>query len=160
MGVTNLKAALENKMGLWAGELQEQEELIAEIQSLFETLPERTRRAERLKTVLGCATVVMTEIDPTWTEDRVKASRPAAHKSPVPLGQIAKLTLDILREAPEPLTTREITLRVLERSDLTNQSRVVVDKTVNSVNASLRQKQGVVVDHDGGYPQRWRSIVK
>ena len=38
--MTNLKAALENKIGLWAGELRENEERIAEIMTLFETLPE------------------------------------------------------------------------------------------------------------------------
>jgi hypothetical protein len=157
--MTNLKAALENKIGLWAGELRENEEQIAEIMTLFETLPERTKRAERLKRVLECAGVVMTEIDPTWTENRVKPSKPFVHKSPVEIGQIAKLTLDILRESPKPLTAREIARKVLEMKDMADPSRADLDRTANSVNASLRQKLGVVVTHDGGYPQRWKISV-
>ena len=40
MGITNLKQALQNKMGLWAGELNDREKKVAEILSLYESLPE------------------------------------------------------------------------------------------------------------------------
>ena len=160
MGLTNLKGALENKMGLWAGELREQEERIVEIQSLFATLPERSKRVGRLRQVLECAAVVMTEVDPTWTDDRIKPSKPFVHKSLVEVGQIAKLTLDVLRNSRDnSLTARDIARKVLEIRQVPDPSRSDLDRTANSVNASLRQKVNVVVSHDGGYPQRWKVIV-
>ena len=155
MGSTNLKKSLESKMGLWAGELREQEAKIAEIQSLFESLPGHTARAERLKKVLECADEVMREIDPAWTNDRVKPSKPFVHKTPVRLGQTAKLTLDVLREAAAPLTAREIGNRVLELDGVVDPSPADVQRVVNSVDATLRQKEGKLVMHDGGWPRRW-----
>lgn len=35
MGSSNLRKSLETKMGLWAGELKQEEAQIAQIQSLF-----------------------------------------------------------------------------------------------------------------------------
>lgn len=158
VGSTNLKTSLENKMGLWAGELREHEAKIAEIQSLFETLPTHTARAERLKTVLQCAGEVMREIDPAWTDERVKPSKPFVHKSPVKLGQTAKRTLDVLREASEPLTTREIALRILALEGVSDPSSKDIQRVSNSVDATLRQKESRVVTHDEGWPRRWSTV--
>ena len=55
MGITNLKQALQSKMGLWAGELKDREKKVAEILSLYESLPDHNARADRLRIVLNCA---------------------------------------------------------------------------------------------------------
>jgi hypothetical protein len=158
VGSTNLKKSLENKISLWAGELRENEKKIAEIQSLFETLPTHTARADRLKTVLQCAGEVMREIDPAWTDERVKPSKPFVHKSPVGLGQTAKRALDILREATEPMTAREIAKHVLDLEGVAEVGPKDLQRVTNSVDASLRQKEGRVVTHDGGWVKRWSVI--
>lgn len=159
MGSTNLKKSLESKIGLWAGELREHEAKIVEIQSLFETLPSHTARADRLKTVLECANEVMREIDPAWTEQRIKPSKPFVHKSPVKLGNTAKRTLDILREATEPLTAREIALRILSLEGVENAEPKDIQRVTNSVDSTLRQKDGRVVMNDGAWLRRW-SVIK
>ena len=112
MGSTNLKQALTNEMGLWAGELKEHDAKAAEILTLLEGLPAITARAERLKTVLDCAAEVMREIDPAWSPDRIKPSKPFVHKAPA---STTKVALDVLREAPAPLRSREIAIEVLRR---------------------------------------------
>ena len=94
MGITNLKQALQHKMGLWAGELNDREKKVAEILSLYESLPEHNARAERLRTVLDCAGEVMREIDPIWTPDTVNHARPNVRKNGVKLGNTTKLALD------------------------------------------------------------------
>ena len=159
MGSTNLKKSLESKIGLWAGELRDHEAKIVEIQSLFETLPVHTSRADRLKTVLDCANEVMREIDPTWTEQKIKPSKPFVHKSPVKLGNTAKRALDILREATEPLTAREIAVRILSLEGAENAEAKDVQRVTNSVDSTLRQKEGRVVMNDGGWVRRW-SVIK
>lgn len=159
MGSTNLKSALANKMGLWAGELKEQEARAAEILSLYEGLPAITQRTERLKKVLDCASEVMKEIDPAWSPDRVKPAKPFVHKAPVQLGQTTKLALDILREASEPLRSREIATEVLSRDGKNDPSPADIQRVTNSVDAALRQKAGKLVSHDGGWPRRWKITI-
>lgn len=158
MGSTNLKSSLERKICLWAGELREHEAKIAEIQALFESLPTHTARADRLKTVLACANEVMREIDPAWTEQRVKPSKPFVHKSPVKMGNTAKRALDILREASHPMTAREIATRILQLEGVIELDAKDVQRVTNSVDASLRQKDGRVVVNDGGWVRRWSVI--
>jgi len=159
VGSTNLKQALISKMGLWAGELKEREAKAAEILTLYEGLPAITARAERLKRVLDCASEVMREIDPAWSPDRVKPSKPFVHKAPVQLGQTTKLALDVLREAPAPLRAREIAVEVLRRDGREDASSADVQRVTNSVDAALRQKNGRLVAHDGGWPKRWRICL-
>lgn len=158
MGSSNLRKSLETKMGLWAGELKQEEAQIAQIESLFESLPTLIARADRLKQVLNCAGVVMSEIDPTWSEEKIKPSRPFAHKSPVRLGNTAKLTLDILRQALEPMTVGEIAGRVLELEGIPEPDPKDLKRVKNSIDATLRQKAGRVVQHDGGFVYRWSVI--
>ncbi len=59
MGLTNLKQALEKKMGLWAGEMKDREKKVAQILSLYESLPEHRTRVDHLRVVLDCAGEVM-----------------------------------------------------------------------------------------------------
>lgn len=124
--------------------------------SLFEALPELNARAERLRRVLDCASEVLVEIDPAWTREKVKAVKPFVHKVPVKLGGAAKLTLDVLREAVVPMTARGIALEVMSRDEMVDASPADAQRVTNSVDATLRQKRGQIVDDDGGRPQRWR----
>lgn len=159
MGSTNLRASLGTKMGHWTAELQEHEEKIVEIESLFEQLPAISARAKRLKQVLECAGEVMTEIDPEWRKDKVKPVKAFVHKSPVKLGQVAKLALDILRGAEHSLTAREIAIEVMKRDGVEEADAKAEQRVVNSVDASLRAKLGVVVTNDDGYPRRWSILT-
>lgn len=158
MGSTNLRASLGTKMGHWAAELKEHEDKIVEIESLFEQLPTISARAQRLKKVLDCAGIVMKEIDPEWRAEKVKPVKAFVHKSPVRLGQIAKLSLDVLRESSFSLTSREIAKEVMARDGVTNADPKAEQRVVNSVDASLRAKLDIVVTNDGGYPRRWSIL--
>lgn len=162
MGISNLKQALQDKMGLWAGELADKEAREAEILSLFEQLPALQKRAEDLREVIKCAERVMLEIDPTWTADKVKPSKPFVHKNAVRIGNTAKFALDVLREATEPLTAREIAMAVLEldQVDASALTPKEIDRVVNVVNATLVQKLGELTAHDGQkFARRWRIEV-
>lgn len=162
MGISNLKQGLTAKMGLWAGELADREAKEAEILSLFEQLPAVQKRAEDLRDVLKCAQRVMLEIDPTWTMDKVKPSKPCVHKNKVGMGNVAKFALDVLRETREPLTARKIALEVLKLDgvDVSSLTAEEINRVVNAVNATLVQKLGVLTAHDGRKCSRhWRIEV-
>lgn len=162
MGISNLKQSLQAKMGLWAGELADKEAREAEILSLFEQLPTVQKRAHDLREVLRCAERVMLEIDPTWTKDKVKPSKPFVHKSAVRIGNTAKFALDVLREAEKPLTAREIAMAVLELDevDASTLTPEEINKVVNAVNSTLVQKLGELTAHDGQkFARRWRIEV-
>lgn len=160
MGSTNLKQALQYKMGLWAGELAEREKKVAEILSLYESLPEPNARAERLKVVLDCAGEVMKEIDPTWSPAAIKPARPFAHKNGVKLGQTTKLALDILREGPGNLTARELAVQVAQRDGSRELTEQDLQRLSNAVDSGLRAKLGTLVQHDTSRPRRWRIEIK
>lgn len=162
MGISNLKQALQAKMGLWAGELADKKAREAEILSLFEQLPTVQKRANELREVIECAERIMLEIDPTWTKDNLKPSKPFVHKNAVRIGNTAKYALDVLREAHEPLTAREIAMAVLELDgvDVSTLTDKDINRVVNAVNATLVQKLGELTAHDGRkFARRWRIEV-
>ena len=115
MGTTNLKAALENSYAGWLGQLDQDERRAVEIVTMYqEELPVLTRRAAEMKRLLESAEVILTHIAPGWKRETVKPRRRNANQGLVEVGQVAKLTLDVLRETPAPLTAREIASRVVD----------------------------------------------
>lgn len=158
MGTTNLKKALEFKYASFAGELKDKAGEVARIQTLFEQLPALSARAQRLERLVECAEEILKELDPTWTPARVKPRRPHVPKSPVKLGRITKSVLDVLRESRVPLTTKEIADRVLEREPVEAMDQQEFQRLKNSVDATLRAKEGTVVKHDRGWPRAWSII--
>ncbi|WP_374942860.1 hypothetical protein [Sphingomonas sp.] len=101
----------------------------------------------------------MFEVDPTWTKDRVKPSKPFVHKNAVRIGNTAKFALDVLREAQGPLTAREIAMAVLELDEVDASS--LTPKDIDRVvDATLKQKLGELTAHDGQkFASRWRIEV-
>lgn len=160
MGITNLKQALQNKMGLWAGELKDREKKVAEILSLYESLPEHNTRADRLRIVLDCAGEVMREIDPAWTPATVKPAKPNVHKNGVKLGNTTKLALDILRDVPTPRSARELAIEVIKLDGAGEMTDAQIQRVTNAVDAGLRAKLGKLVAHDDGRPRRWRIEIQ
>lgn len=160
MGQTNLKQALERKYATMAGELKEKEREVARIQSLFEQLPTLSKRAERLKHLLGCANDLLQEIDPAWKPTKVKPVVPNVHKAPVPMGEIAKGALATLRTAEHDMTAREIAIAILYKHDITDYDKATLRRVTNSVVSSLKKKDGLVVKSDDGYPAKWRVTMR
>lgn len=71
-------------------------------------------------------------------------------------GTIYRVAPDILRSAPGPLTTREITERMLTARGVTNASPKAVRDLITSVLASLRLHDGKAVRTVGEeMPARW-----
>ncbi len=162
MGQTNLKYALERKYALLAGELKDKQGEVARIQTLFEQLPTLSGRAQRIERLLECAEELLKEIDPAWAPSRVKAVKPNVHKAPVAIGRISKTALDVMREAGTPMTTSEITDRLLAKEGVGEVDAQTRQRLRNSVDATLRQKaEKNIVENDGAkFARKWSVVLR
>lgn len=159
MGESNLRAALERKYALFKGELGEKRQRIEYIESLFrEELPRLTEREQRLHRLIECAEEILKEINPSFSPEKVRPVKPHVHKAPTAVGQIAKVTLDILRESEVSLTTRQIADGIVVSEGLGEISESEHKRLRNSVDATLRDKLGRgLVTHDGAkFARKWR----
>lgn len=159
MSITNFRAPLKNAMGHWLHEANEHAAEIARIESLFESLDTLREREDHLRHVLGCADVVMREINPAWTMDDLKPVKKNVRKAPGRPGEIARLTLDILRES-QPLTAREIAVRAMKRLGQEDADKEAVERVYKAVEATLRAKlKSGLVQNDGNYGREWKIAV-
>ena len=104
---------------------------------------------------MRCAEDLLKEDDPAWTSARAKPVVPHVHKAPVPVGEIAKAALVTLRKADRSMTAREIAIAILKDHGKTDYDKPTLGGVTNSVLASLRKKDGLVVKSDDGYPSKW-----
>jgi hypothetical protein len=69
----------------------------------------------------------------------------------------AKTALEVLRDATEPMTAREIALEVMQRRGVTERDEYTLKCITNSVRQSLQRREvsGVVSLGGGGKMRRW-----
>lgn len=93
---------------------------------------------------------------PEWTADGVKGRKP--HKPPrwPSRGDGMQTALSILKASPEPMATREIVVRVLDRLNMPEPDHDDLKLICSSFNSALRNKaaRGGVTLIDG-HPKRW-----
>lgn len=159
MGESNLRAALERKYAMFKGELGDKRQRIEYIESLFhDELPKLTEREQRLNRLIDCAEELLKEINPSFVPEKVRPIKPHVHKAPTAIGQISKVTLDILRESTIALTTREIADEIVEREQLRDVSETDHKRLRNSIDATLRDKldRGLVTNDGSKFARKWR----
>ena len=114
------------------------------------------RQANSHSESLAHIEVVIRLYRPEWTAGGVKARKP--HKPPrwPSRGAGMRTALTILRESPEPLTTRQIVLMVLDRLNMSEPDYDDLKLICSSFNSALRNKaaRGGVTLIDG-HPKRW-----
>ncbi len=111
-------------------------------------------RAEEIKVALVHMEAVIKLYRADWTGSDVAPRRPPYANRYVKVGRGTQTALDVLREAAEPLTVREIVVRVMEKLEIP-----VTATAVKSLDSTLRYTlakrigNGVVCE---GVPKRWR----
>jgi hypothetical protein len=98
-------------------------------------------------------------IKPGWQKDSIDPVRPFVHQIPIKLGEASPKALDVLRTATRRMTTREIADEVLRRDGIDDANWATRERLRNTIDGSLRKKRGLVVQSDGGWPQRWWSLA-
>ncbi|WP_397605142.1 hypothetical protein [Sphingorhabdus sp.] len=91
-----------------------------------------------------------------WTADGVKAKKPHKPTRWPSRGAGMRTALAILRDATEPLTTRQIVLMVLDRLNMPKPDYDNLKLICSSFNSALRNKaaRGGVILIDG-HPKQW-----
>lgn len=119
-------------------------------------LKQAERQANSHSQSLAHIEAVIRLYSPEWTADGVKARKP--HKPPrwPNRGAGMRTALSILRDAPEPLTTRQIVLMVLDKLNMPEPDYDDLKLICSSFNSALRNKaaRGGVTLIDG-CPKRW-----
>jgi hypothetical protein len=160
MGRTNLTHALERKYSTLWGDLKGKRQTITEIEGLFEQLPVLRHRASELEHLMGCAEALLRDENPAWQPKRVKPVRPRERAGPVPLGEITKSALSILRETGQEKTCRNLAIAVLDRHDVTEYDKGLLQRMTNSINTTLRAKKGDLVISNDDWPAKWSISVR
>ncbi len=77
-------------------------------------------------------------------------------------GGYSRVAMDVLREATEPLTAREIARLALERQGIHNPDNSILEKLRPLINGCMndKQKQGRVTVHSDEYPKRFSAVCK
>jgi hypothetical protein len=113
------------------------------------------RDLSRLRTDLGHVEETIRLFKDDWNEANMPAVAPRKPSRWLRRGQGIRTALDVLREASEPLTAREIVLAVMDRLRLPDASAVTLERQTSTINGLLRHRIGNgVVRHDAK-PWRW-----
>lgn len=158
MGTTNIKLGLERKYVRVKGERMSKEADLIHIRNLIASLPELEALVARLQELEDSIAVVLGHIAPDWEGDKLAAVRAHTYHLPIKIGECSRKGMEILREATEPMTIREIAVEVLRRCDVIDPDRDTLERTCNALHGALRHRRGKVVESDKQYPQRWRVM--
>jgi hypothetical protein len=113
------------------------------------------REAQRLTEAMKHVEAVLRMLEPGYNVRRIAVRRRKLNPW-FKRGTIYRIALDILRDADGPLTTRQITERMLAAKGVTNASQRAVRDLITSVLSSLRLHEGKSVRTVGeGMPARW-----
>lgn len=159
MGITNFRLALEKRYASLTGQLQEVRRTIARIEREVEKLPGLEARIPKLEALIESAAMLLEDVDPAWQRSETRPTKPFTHLLPVPFGSCSRRALEVLRLADKPMTAREIAVEVLRQSGSEATDRKIIERTTNTILASLRKHAGRSVESSGKYPAQWRSIV-
>ena len=115
------------------------------------------RRVAQLGADLGAIDATIRIFDPSvqvrTIKPRLKRGRPAS----IPAGAFSRTVLDVLRQASEPLSTREIGAGVASALGLDVSTARAMQRTIGQVrNVLARTREGLVSERDGD-AVRWKA---
>ena len=115
---------------------------------------EREARANEIREALPHIVYVIQMFDPEWRPEQEKLIRPLRRGPNRPPHGWADSAFDVLRQADEWLTVREILDRIVERYELEVHDGPAHVQAYGAINAALvRATSGLV--NDGSQPPRW-----
>ena len=160
MGMTNLQHSLEKLYSSLTGELQGVHKNIARIKREMEQLADLETRIPELEASIDSAEMLLKRSDPNWSPESAPPIEPWSHKLPIPFGSCGRRGMEVLRLADKPMTAREIATQVLRECGQEDADPKIVQRTTNTVEASLRKFRGRTVELSGKYPAQWRTTAK
>lgn len=150
---TNLPAVLDTSTPVVSGLIRKRAELAGELEALHARIPALVAALNSVD-----ATIRLFSPDLPLDEIAPKRARPRQAARP---GQISRVIAPALREAGQPLTTQDLTLRVMEAHQLNVTDRnlfLTMQKRVLSSLRNLRMGETVRSDREAGGNLRWQLL--
>jgi len=120
-------------------------------------IKDNRNEAKRLADMMRHVEAVLKMLRPEFDLKSIAARRRYKAASPYKRGEVSRTVLAILRDAPGPLTAREISVLMLQRKGIENPRTPAIRAMFGAVNPSLRNHEGKTVERVGqGMPARWR----
>ena len=120
--------------------------------------PAREARRASIIEALPHLVAVVKLFDPDWDNTTAKPIRPRHGSSGLPSQGGIGSAMEILREAAEPMTVREIVRAMAARHDLDIGSSAAYQKLHTVVHNGLTKTHRDFVECVGGKPKRWRVV--
>jgi hypothetical protein len=83
-------------------------------------------------------------LEPTFKTEEITPKSKRARAGWFSEGDLPRTILDILRTAPEPLSSREVALAVMERRRFSPDDQTTLATVESRVNGALQRRRGVV----------------
>lgn len=160
MGMTNLRQSLRKRYSGLTGELEEARLQIDRIQRQVAKLPALKARIVELEPLIAAAELLLRDNDPDWNPEETPALKPWTHHIPVPFGQCGRRGMSVLRDAQQPMTTRQVAFEVLRECGESAPDRETLKRVKDAIEATFRKFRGRSVEASGRYPMQWRAINK
>ena len=162
MARSNRLSANERKLALLIGEQRSLREKIAQAEKIISDLESMEKRIDEIDRLIELGEQWIRDDHPDWTGDHLRPKVPFVHNSPIRHGNGTRLALAIVREAYFPMTIREITIEACRREGEVDVAPDEIERLCRTIGNGLSaaKKRGVPIDHDGGYPARWFSLME
>lgn len=122
-------------------------------------LNENRKDAERIAADMATVEKVIKLFDPEYNVRSISAKRRFRTKHHFKRGTIFYRALDVLRVAEQPVTAREIAVRMLAKIGIKAPAKKLMIDTVAAIHAALlKQKGKSVTAHADRIPLRWSII--
>ena len=160
MATTNYRSPLRKRYSALTGKRDELSHRIKRIKSDIEKLPDLEGELRDMGPLIDAVTVLLKDDDPSWTPEETPPLKPWTHHIPIPLGQCGRRAMAVLRESSDPMTARQVALKVLEDVGVAEPSSENLQRVVNTVDSTFRKFRGRTTESSGLYPAQWRAINK
>jgi hypothetical protein len=115
--------------------------------------------AKRLAESMKHVEAALKMLAPGFNVATIAARRKNKSASPYKRGQVFRTVLVVMRESQNPLTSREISKRLLRKAGIAKPIAKQVRDMVGSVHSSLRNHQGKTISRVGGGMPARRCIA-
>ena len=158
MGLSNFLGSSEEKIAKLKGDLERARSDVKHIEEGVGRLSDLYIEIRTLEQRIAAGIAFVKPDYPDWQPEKIKPRETRSWKSPFPVGEAGRVALDVLRQADDWMTVREIARAMLANIEHDPGDRKTLDKVANSLGNNLRHKVGDLVESEGTQPVRYRVI--
>lgn len=123
-------------------------------------IKDNRKEAVQLAASMRHVEAVLKMLEPSFNLSTISPRRRYKNASPYKRGEVFRAVLDVLRTAPGPMTSRQISEALLHKAGIADPPLKQIRDMVGAVHSSLRNHEGKTIERVGaGMPAEWRLIA-